>query len=405
MSYMLKIRNSLLIAGCIFSTILFQGCSALGNGMNNSDSGQVFRLGSKEKNEAENSDGYDLIDKSMYLDTDLLKKDTKTTSSYSTYEVTRGEFITNYDLLKGELYYPDLRMVNADYEKGTMIFEEYLIEQGQYVKVGDPIAKVHIELDTTELNELNLKLNRYQKRYREDQDKFERNKIEYNRRLKQQTTQAQNLDLRLEYEEFLNQWDNTKENWIATIEDTQEAIATYEDAKSMTELVSEEEGYLIYLSNLREGVEIKNNDVICGILPDSSVYVKVDNSNQMLCYGCPVTVKFGANQIAYEGEVVSADPKTTSYDLYDEFAYILVHCNLEDVYSYRSATISYVAESMKDVLLVEKAAVTVEDDIPYVTVLNEDGTLLKTGFLSGGSNQNYYWVYSGLSEGMKLVKQ
>ena len=404
---MLKIRSSLLVAGCILSTVLFQGCNALGSRTNNTGSGQVVSLGSKEKGKEEesNGDGYELIDKSMYLDTELLKKDTEATSRYQTYEVTRGEFVTSYDLLKGELYYPDLKMVSANYEKGTMIFEEFVVEQGQYVKVGDPIAKVHIELDTTELNELNLKLNRYQQRYEEEQVEFEIRKSEYNNRLKEKMTKAQSLDLQLEYEDFLSQWDNTKANWIASIEDTQEAIASYEDAMAMTELKSEEEGYLIYLSNLYEGIEIKNDEVICGILPDSSVYVKVDNSNQMLCYGCPVTVKFGAKEIAYEGEVVSADPKTTSYDLYDELAYILVHCNLEDVYSYRSATIAYVAQSMQDVLLVEKEAVTVEDEIPYVTVLKEDGTLLKTGFLAGGSNQNYYWVYSGLSEGMKLVKQ
>lgn len=402
----MKIRKILLVVGCFLSSVIVQGCSIVDQGKHDFEDEKIVSFGTKEisSKEGTNVDDYDIIDQSMYLDTELLNKDSSTMSSYQIYEVTRGDFITSYDLIKGELYYPDVREVTCEYEKGTMIFEEYLVEQGQYVKVGDPIAKVHIELDTTELHELNLRLDRYQQRYEEDKTEFESREKEYSKRLQEKMTEAQSLQLQLEYEDYLNQWESTEEKWITTIEDTQEAIAVYEETQAMTELVSDVEGYLIQLANLYEGVEIKNDDVICSVVPNGAVYVKVENKNQLLSYGCPVTVKFGAKQITYDGQVVSVDSKTTSYDLYDEFAYILVNCNLEAVYSFRSATISYVAQSMKDVLLVDRTVVTVEDDIPYVTVLNEDGSFLKTGFIAGGVNQNYYWVYTGLSEGMKLVK-
>ena len=402
----MKIRKILLVVGCLLSSVIIQGCSIVDQGKHDSEDEKIVSFGTKEisSKEGTNVDDYDIIDQSMYLDTELLNKDSSTMSNYQIYEVTRGDFITSYDLIKGELYYPDVREVTCEYEKGTMIFEEYLVEQGQYVKVGDPIAKVHIELDTTDLHELNLRLDRYQQRYEEDKTEFESREKEYSKRLQQKMTEAQSLQLQLEYEDYLNQWESTEEKWITTIEDTQEAIAVYEETQAMTELVSDVEGYLIQLANLYEGVEIKNDDVICSVVPNGAVYVKVENKNQLLSYGCPVTVKFGAKQITYDGQVVSVDSKTTSYDLYDEFAYILVNCNLEAVYSFRSATISYVAQSMKDVLLVDRTVVTVEDDIRYVTVLNEDGSFLKTGFIAGGVNQNYYWVYTGLSEGMKLVK-
>lgn len=386
--------------------MLMTGCSIIGGSSNSSDAQQVLSFGSNKKSKKDNKkqsgDGTD--DAMKYLDTQLLSQDITSENHYQTYQVIRGEFVTKYDSASGELYFPNLYSQKTEYEKGKMIFEQFVVEQGQYVKKGDPIADVHMELDTTELNELQLRLSRYYERLDADEKTFESKKKAYRARFYEKMTTAQSLQLRLEYDDFLLQWENAKKNWNKTIEDTKEAIDVYVKTKAIHQIEAGQDGYVTFTSWIWEGTELKNGDVLCSIIPEGSVYLKMDNSNQLLNYGRKVTVSFGKGKEGYEGTVVSVDPKTTSYDLGDKSAYIKVACNLEDVYTFRTANVSYVAESMVDVLLVDRAAVTMENDIPYVTVREADGSLLKTGFFFGGSNQNYFWVYGGLSEGTTVVK-
>ena len=60
---------------------------------------------------------------------------------------------------------------------------------------------------------------------------------------------------------------------------------------------------------------------------------------------------------------------------------------------------------MENVILIPKTAVTVDGDECFVTVLQEDGSLLKTEFIPGGSNAEYYWVFDGLNEGMNIISK
>ena len=61
--------------------------------------------------------------------------------------------------------------------------------------------------------------------------------------------------------------------------------------------------------------------------------------------------------------------------------------------------------TMENVLLVPARAVTIDNDITYVTIVKEDGSFLKKGFRAGGSNANYYWVMDGLEEGTVILAQ
>ena len=60
-------------------------------------------------------------------------------------------------------------------------------------------------------------------------------------------------------------------------------------------------------------------------------------------------------------------------------------------------------KTVENVIVIPKAAVEIEEDEYFVTVLKEDGSLLKTEFIPGGSNVESYWVLDGLTEGMRIV--
>lgn len=402
---MLKIKKQLIVISCVIGTVCLQGCSAIPLTKNSSDSGQLLDIGTRKavKNADVDEDSYEIVDRSMYLDTSVLDE-TTSDSKYETFVVRRGEFTTTYENVKGQMYFPKMHEIKAQFGQGTMIFEKFLVEPYQYVKAGDPVANVHIELDTTQENDFTIHLKRYEQRYAEAKKAYQSSNEIYKKKLQETMTTIERMKLKLEYEDFLNQWEKTEKDWIQTMKDTQEAKEAYETAASQKHIVAEEDGYVLWKAELMEGSELKDGTSICGIMKEGNVYVSVNNKNQFLSYGCPVKVTFGAKKITYPGTVVSLDNKTASADLYTDDAYIKVDCKFKDVYQLYNVTVSYVAQSMKNVLLVERDAVTLEDDIPYVKVQKEDGSICKTGFLAGGSNHDYYWVYSGLSEGMLLVK-
>ena len=53
-------------------------------------------------------------------------------------------------------------------------------------------------------------------------------------------------------------------------------------------------------------------------------------------------------------------------------------------------------------LIVPKAAVVNKDKSTYVTVVKGDGSVEQRSFVPGGSDNNYYWVVEGLTEGMTI---
>ena len=65
-------------------------------------------------------------------------------------------------------------------------------------------------------------------------------------------------------------------------------------------------------------------------------------------------------------------------------------------------TVKIPVRQVQDVVLVPKQAVSAVKGSFYVNVVQEDGTVTKTGFISGGSNNNSPWAICGLDEEMEI---
>ena len=396
-------RKPVLLASFMVVILSLQGCSTLSE--ISYENGMISFTKREKSVSSEDTDEYAIIDKSMYLDTSLQSNEVSNEDKYTIYTVKRGDFVTEYSSLKAEPYYNSFYPVKYEYEVGTMIFENFTKGRFDYVQKGEVIAKVHNEIDLTKLDELKLKVERYKQRYEEAKSSYEKKKKEYERDFLTTSSALENMELQLDYDEFIYQWEETDQDWMNTIKDTQEMIDDYEAALKVTEIVAEYEGFIFYDYEhpLREGDTIKSGDTICNMIANENAYVTVDNSNQMLSYGNTVTAIFPNKE--YKGVVVNPNVKATSENTRSDIAYIKLDCDLQTLFTTSSnINISYTTNSMKDVLIVDKQYVTYEDEIPYVTVLKEDGTLLKTTFKPGSTNNNYVWVFSGLSEGMQLIK-
>lgn len=401
---MLRIKKQTLLSFGLISMLLLQGCSLAQSGDGNENSSGIFSFGSKKTvSSTEGNDEKSKVNVADYLDKEILNQTVSSEESYTTYTVTRGDFVTTYDMDQGEIYPYNATTITIECEQGTIYFKEYCVSLYQYVEKGDPIAKVYVELDTTQLNELKLNLERYEKRYQEAKDAQKEQDEDYKERFTKNMTAVERMKLQQEYDNFLFSWEQSCDNWEKLIEDTKKQIEDIEEAASTTEIISTGEGYIVNLQRyIKEGDELSNGYVLAAVTDASPVYIKVDG-NGLYSYGSKVQVTWKGNGSKYEGTVVTLDPKTASYDMFSTDAAIRVDCTFADIGQSLYAGLSIVTRDVKDVLLVDRAAVTEEDSIPYVTVKNEDGSLCKTGFVAGGYNQDYYWVYSGLSEGMQLV--
>ena len=149
---------------------------------------------------------------------------------------------------------------------------------------------------------------------------------------------------------------------------------------------------------------------------DSSVRaIVVNDKDAVLAYGNQATVEYvdvnGARQ-SVPGEVITVDNSALSKDLKKDWMLIslpeesqqLFDGSREDggKWSRDLFTVKIPVRQVQDVVLVPKQAASAVKGSFYVNVVQEDGTVTKTGFISGGSNNNYHWAICGLDEGMEI---
>jgi len=155
---------------------------------------------------------------------------------------------------------------------------------------------------------------------------------------------------------------------------------------------------------------------ICSIADGQSCFIMVEDGDGKLSYGNSVTVSYkdaaGATKSA-EGLVVTANAMCLGKAL--QTGYALVQLPVETVaeiegstrnsegwWSITRVSVSASLRNMENVLLLPKAAVKQKNSAVYVTVTEKDGTVRDQAFVAGGSDSSYYWVVSGLEEGMSI---
>lgn len=398
---MSKIRRHLIGSVGVIAIMALSGCNVQVTDTGSSKMLTVVAEKSKEEKKAEAE-----IDKNAYLNLNVLSQKADKKTEYKIFEVKRGDFENTYDKDKAEVTFEYGSIpVKAENKSGTMYYVE-LDESKLWnqVKKGEPLVNVFMDVDMTEVTGLQINLERYKQRLVEDEANYEKQKKE----LQKSLNQAQNVTDRLEINKQLDncdsQWNKTKKNWKRTIRDTEKRITEIQESANMTAITAPQDGFYGLMGNyyFQSGMMINKDQNFGYIVPFSPIYVQVDNKNGFYSYGKKVKVKFGSKE--FDGTVLTADKRVAHESSASDQAYIEVDCTIADIMNVPSGSISLVTQTMKDILLVDREAVTNEDGSTYVTVLNKDGSLCRTGFVAGGSNSKYYWVYSGLEEGMQLVK-
>lgn len=345
-------------------------------------------------------------DKSQYLDLSALSGEGGTEdgwNSYNTYTLSYGTFSTQMVPLRANLRMLETACVKAEYPMGTMRLTELLVEKYQYITAGTPVARVSMEIDEVDLQELERKLLRLQQRYLADQEEFvesqEKREALFARWPPQRTIDE------IRYEQAQLDFAQVAARYERQIADLQEQIQELGYLAGQTEILAEEDGFILDVSILQRGQKLDSGTVLIRMAPADKICLEFADQLEHYGYGNQVTLLAGDTKVArsYEAMVSSAVGKVMGSQWEKGVSQLTGEYDIAQLLGSGPFNVTGETSVMENVLLVPFEAVTVEKQKYYVTVLGEGGSMTRTQFIPGGSNADYYWVFDGLEEGTRIV--
>lgn len=344
-------------------------------------------------------------DLSEYLDLSALSEEAgeEGWNSYGTYTVTYGTFSTQMAALRASVRMLETSCVKAQYSTGTMRLVEVLVEKNQYITAGTPVALVSMETDELDLQELERKLLRLQQRYEEEQEEFQESQ-EKREALFARWDPQRSIDL-IEYNQAQLDFEQTAASYEKQIAALQEQISDLKELAGQTEILAEQDGYVLEVPIRQKGETLENGAVIMKLAPADKICLEFTDMTQHYGYGNAVTLLVGDTRTAksYDAAVVSAVGKTLGSQWDVSVSRLTGDYAIAELLGNGPFYVTGETNVMENVLLVPAEAVTVENQKYYVTVVREDGSLTRTQFIPGGSNTEYYWVFDGLKEGTRVM--
>lgn len=320
--------------------------------------------------------------------TDNLPKKGKNTA-----EVTRQDYFIETEL-KGYLYYPFSEWMSNPAENGETYLKEILVSENERVNQDQVLAIIEVVPDKIEVARLSTQISRLEARHAE-------------MALTKAACDAKGL---VSYELNIKISENERDTKIK-----RRALAKINKYSGEIEIKAPYDGVVMQVENIKPGELLAPEAHIVEMANDSTSYIIVKDDKNQLNYGnmADVTVSGTSGPVTISGKVVTVNNNSLTKKLSSEYSLIAVAQEEMDNIAgsvminpgtwYRNDfKVKVKVRSEKNVLMIPKAAVTAKDKSTYVTVVNNDGSVDKKSFIAGGSDNNYYWVVDGLTEGMTI---
>lgn len=348
------------------------------------------------------------IDKKEYLNTEALEnyRQSDEAMTYKVHTLEQGTFsesVLNQSMEWRTLNIPTVRV---EVENADIRFGEYQVRMFQQVEAGEVLATVLSEADDIAIDEARLKVQRLQERYEDAKAKqtedledilLNRSMIynDYERAVADIQYKQSEMDFAIKARDYEYQIEQATKNLNDLL-----ANQTQKEIKSPTA------GFVFFETRQASGKELKTGDYICTIVNVEDFYLWTDKQNDLFGYGMQFDFSNGVDKPT--GIVINGGSKMLYGNLdkgntYFQATYKGAN-SLEDRIRGEALKISGNVKEIQNVVLVPKSAVSQTENGYFVTVLTEDEKLITTEFLPGGSNDEYYWVLKGLSEGMKVIQ-
>lgn len=349
------------------------------------------------------------VAKENYLNTGALNQQggQLEAGQYQVYTLEKGTFTEEAMSQTLERAYINATIAYIELPCESARFAAYAANNFVYVNKGDLLATFYADVDSIALEQAELDLQRMEERYAqaaaEHAEKAEELRV---KQITEPTGYGKQVIAIERAQEELD-WESTKRSYEQNIESAKEVIEELEETGNVIEVYAPAAGIAIPTKGYATGMEVKDGDYLCHIVPVDEYYVSADKRTDLYNYGMEMSFKTRAG--ATIGTVISADSKVLYGNLDAHEVVFSIATNdvvtQSDLSASRGLAFEGNLKTVENVILVPKAAVTVEDSEYFVTVLKEDGSLLKTEFIAGGSNTDYYWVLKGLTEGMQIISK
>jgi len=297
-----------------------------------------------------------------------------------TITVEKGDFKTTFTG-GGTILYPKKTSVVSTIEYGKVRFEGTKVSMFQTVKKGDILATVRVEMDEVEFQKQRTLLERLEQRYAD---------------FVAAGTEGKDIELAQKEKELQEQ--------RALVEKMSKDSVT-------TQIVAPVDGIVVSLNQYFQNGRLNYGTEVAQIADASCCYIMAENNGQQLTIGTDVTIRYTTSQnkaAEIIGEVVSMIEMGVSRPLSSDYAFVRIEeDDIADltagiINSWGECEIEADIREMKNVIVIPKDAVTELNGTSYVNVVNADGSITTQSILTGGYNNENYWVAIGLTEGMEL---
>lgn len=321
----------------------------------------------------------------------------------NTAKLAKGECST-LSKISGFLYFPFSKWIVNPADEGSAYIKEICVEEFQQVNAGDTILTIEAVQDSVEIDRVNRRIARLTERISEENER----KKEYEEKNKLITDPKRKYSFRdIEKNLFTYQKELSDEN---------RKLAKLKKYSGVIEIKAETDGIISDIGTLKVGDVIYPDTKILQFADMSKSYIVLKDEDGILSYGQPALVDCASSdggRITVNGRVVTVSNTSLSTEMKKQWSLVAIDDESKDILSGSGLTssglwarnsydVSVNTRQMKDVVLVPKTAVLTKNRNTYVKVINSDGSVSLKGFISGGSNNDYYWVVSGLSEGTEI---
>lgn len=342
------------------------------------------------------------ISREAYLDEDALNlpPEQREAQRYKVHILEKGIFTEQGVNLVFGRYVTSTSIVWLNMETDSAEYMDDMANQRQYinsVEQGDTVARIAVDYDELEVEETKLKLTRLEERYARGKTKLTEDleDMQIERTMIYNDYERMVVDVRCRQMQL--DWEMESRAYERQIEEINRQLKTLNIDGAVREIKADRAGIIVYAGWREEGSELKDGDYICHILSPELYSLGAADQAGVFEYGQQLEFK---SEPGLTGTVVSGGSRALYGNL--DQGEVVVRMDLT-----RGDWFDLIADGSKNkvenVVLVPKEAVSAEEDRYFVTVLKEDGSLLKTEFIPGGSNQEVYWVWDGLTEGMKII--
>lgn len=384
---MFRNKKKTSVAGILALTLMLAGC------------------GASEGTSATDEGG---IDKAEYLNTEALEnfKQNEETTQYKVHTLEKGIFTETILNQAMEWKAVNIPTVRVDVENADVRFGEYQVRMFEQVEEGDVLATVLSEADEIAIEEAELKLQRLKERYETAKVKQEETleEILENRSMIYNDYERAVADINYKQSEM--DFAIKARDYEYQIEQAQKNLDELLENQTLQEIKSPTAGFVFFETRQASGKELVKGDYICTIVNVDDFYLWTDKQSDLYGYGMDFNFSNGVDKPT--GVVINGGSKMLYGNLDKGITYFKAiyegESSLEDRIRGESLKIGGNAREIQNVILVPKSAVSATENGYFVTVLTEDEKLVTTEFLPGGSNDEYYWVLKGLSEGMKVIQ-